>query len=60
MEPPGGDRRDWGRARNRRSGVACAGTRVEQAGIRTGPKPAPDAYFEDCIERIGDLANWYF
>lgn len=24
------------------------------------PKPAPDAYFEDCIERIGDLANWYF
>jgi hypothetical protein len=24
------------------------------------PKPAPDAYFKDCIERIEDLANWYF
>ncbi|MFC9613025.1 hypothetical protein [Streptomyces sp. NPDC056938] len=24
------------------------------------PRPTPDAYFEDCIERIGDLANWFF
>ncbi|MFI1479968.1 hypothetical protein [Streptomyces sp. NPDC020747] len=24
------------------------------------PKPAPDACFEDCVERIGDLANWFF
>ncbi|MCX4851095.1 hypothetical protein [Streptomyces sp. NBC_00893] len=24
------------------------------------PRPAPDTYFEDCLERIGDLADWFF
>jgi hypothetical protein len=23
-------------------------------------RPDPDAYYEDCLERIGDLADWYF
>ncbi|WP_202121297.1 hypothetical protein [Streptomyces sp. BA2] len=24
------------------------------------PRPAPAAYYEDCLERIGDLADWFF
>ncbi|MER5465898.1 hypothetical protein ABT010_35620 [Streptomyces sp. NPDC002668] len=24
------------------------------------PRPAPAAYYEDCIERISDLASWFF
>ncbi|MDI2127122.1 hypothetical protein [Yinghuangia seranimata] len=24
------------------------------------PRPRPDGYYEACIERIGDLADWFF
>ena len=24
------------------------------------PRPAPEAYYEDCLERISDLASWFF
>ncbi|GAB3660046.1 hypothetical protein GCM10028833_39280 [Glycomyces tarimensis] len=24
------------------------------------PRPGPDSYYEDCIERLGDLADWFF
>ncbi|MFE7591615.1 hypothetical protein ACFU6K_19625 [Kitasatospora sp. NPDC057512] len=24
------------------------------------PRPVPDSYYEDCIERLGDLADWFF
>ncbi|MEV7196655.1 hypothetical protein AB0N81_33380 [Streptomyces sp. NPDC093510] len=24
------------------------------------PRPAPQSYYEDCLERIGDLADWFF
>lgn len=24
------------------------------------PRPTPEAYYEDCMERISDLAGWFF
>ncbi|MET9043689.1 hypothetical protein ACWDR2_31130 [Streptomyces sp. NPDC003631] len=24
------------------------------------PRPTPEMYYQDCIERLGDLANWFF
>ncbi|GAA2126352.1 hypothetical protein GCM10009759_78700 [Kitasatospora saccharophila] len=24
------------------------------------PRPVPDSYYEDCIERLGDLVDWFF
>ncbi|MEU7579310.1 hypothetical protein AB0B50_17100 [Streptomyces sp. NPDC041068] len=24
------------------------------------PRPTPDTYYEECLERIGDLADWFF
>ncbi|MFD8676523.1 hypothetical protein ACFV1A_26015 [Streptomyces seoulensis] len=24
------------------------------------PRPTPETYYEDCIERISDLAGWFF
>ncbi|MEU5127012.1 hypothetical protein [Streptomyces mobaraensis] len=24
------------------------------------PRPTPDTYYEDCIERISDLTSWFF
>ncbi|MFF7250057.1 hypothetical protein ACFZBU_39920 [Embleya sp. NPDC008237] len=24
------------------------------------PRPSPDAYYQACVERIGDLADWFF
>lgn len=24
------------------------------------PRPEPEQYYKDCIERVGDLADWFF
>ena len=24
------------------------------------PRPEPEQYYNDCIQRIGDLADWFF